>query len=52
MFVRIADDACLTRTSFVYNPSACPEEIYMALPALADSFWYGLDTQICALPEK
>ena len=52
VFVRAADGACLTRTSFVYNPSDYPEEIYMALPALADSFWYGLDTQVCALPEE
>ena len=52
VFVRTADGTCLTRTSFVYNPSTYPEEIYMALPALADSFWEGLDTQICALPEE
>ena len=52
VFVRAADGTCLTRTSFVCNPSAYPEEIYMALPALADSFWEGLDTQICALPEE
>ena len=52
VFVRAADGACLTRTSFVYNQSDYPEEIYMALPALADSFWYGLDTQVCALPEE
>ena len=52
VFVRAADGACLTRTSFVYNPSDYPEEIYMALPARADSFWYGLDTQVCALPEE
>ena len=52
VFVRAADGMCLTRTSFVYNPSEYPEEIYMALPALADSFWYGLDTQVCALPEE
>ena len=52
VFVRAADGTCLTRTSFVYNSSDYPEEIYMALPALADSFWYGLDTQVCALPEE
>ena len=52
VFVRTADGTWLTRTSFVYNPSTYPEEIYMALPALADSFWEGLDTQICALPEE
>ena len=33
-------------------PQLTAEQWQAALPALADSFWEGLDTQICALPEE